>query len=98
MLHSVIPRSSGVSGRDLRGGMALPPITPTSLCLNFNGATFLSLFFLVNYLLDYPEGEQRVDVMVDVVEQATAIFEFGSAFTAGLVKAIRKDKSWAIVK
>lgn len=98
ILHSVISRSSGVSGCDLGGGMALPPITPTSLSLNFNGATFFSLSSLVNHLLDYPEGEQRVDVMVDVVEQTTAIFEFGSAFTAGLVKAIRKDKSWAIVK
>ncbi len=32
----------------------------------------------------------------DVVKQVGTIFELGSAFASGLVKAIKKDKSWAL--
>ena len=30
------------------------------------------------------------------MKQVGTIFELGSAFTAGLVKTIKKDKSWAL--
>lgn len=35
--------------------------------------------------------------MIEVIKQAASIFEFGSAFSDGLVKAISKDKSWDII-
>ena len=44
------------------------------------------------------EGEERVPLYLDIVKQASKIFDLGSAFAAGLIKAVKKDKSWAIEK
>ncbi len=41
-------------------------------------------------------GQDRVYVYENVVKQVGTIFELGSSFTSGLVRAIKKDKSWVL--
>ncbi len=41
-------------------------------------------------------GKDRVYVYENVMKQIKTIFELGSAFASGLVRAIKKDKSWAL--
>ena len=65
------------------------------LSLTFNGHTFYMLSDVIAHIRDYPEGEARIALYVDVVKQASTIFDIGSAFAEGLIKAIKKDRSWA---
>ena len=53
---------------------------------------------VIAYICDFPEGEERVALYVDVVKQVEKIFDLGSAFAEGLIKAIKKDKSWALAE
>ena len=52
---------------------------------------------MLKHLHNYPLDKEQVDAMVEVVKQAATIFEFGSAFSYGLVKAICKDQYWNII-
>lgn len=51
---------------------------------------------VLDYIRDFPVGQDRIDIYVDVVKQVETIFELGSAFASGLAKAIKKDKSWKL--
>ena len=84
-------------------GSALPSMSIGSdpsktLSLTFNGRTFYMLSDVIAHICDYPEGEERVALYVDVVKQVEKIFDLGSAFAEGLIKAIKKDKSWALAE
>ncbi len=71
--------------------------SPRLLSLSFNGYTFYSLSDILAHINHYPIGLQRVELYYDVVEQTAAIFDIGSVFATGLITAVKKDKSWAIV-
>ena len=68
------------------------------LLLMFNGRTFYILSDVIAYICDYPEDEEHVALYVDVVKQVKKIFDLGSAFAEGLIKAIKKDKSWVLAE
>ncbi len=70
---------------------------PRLLSLSFNGHTFYRLSDILAYINDYPVGLQRVELYCDMVEQTAANFDIGSVFATGLIIAVKKDKSWAIV-
>lgn len=63
------------------------------LSLTFNGCTLYMLSDVVAHICDYPYGEKRVALYLDVVKQASKFFNLGLAFAAGLIKAIKKIKS-----
>ncbi len=71
--------------------------SPRLLSLSFNGHTFYRLSDILAHINDYPIGLQRVELYCDVVEQTAAIFDIGSVFAAGLITAVKKDKSWIMV-
>lgn len=48
---------------------------------------------ILAHIRDYPEGEDRVALYLDVVKQVSNIFDLGSAFASGLIKVVKKDKS-----
>lgn len=50
------------------------------------------------YICDYPEGEDRVALDLDVVKQISNIFDLGLAFVVGSIKAVKKDKSQAVLE
>lgn len=64
----------------------------------FTGQTFYILSDIIIYICDYPKGEKYVALYVDIVKQVEKIFDLRSAFAKGLIKAIKKDKSWALAK
>lgn len=66
--------------------------------LNFNGRAFSTLSAVLDHICDFPEGEARVPLYLEIVQQASNLFYLSSAFSQGLVTAIKKDKSWAIAK
>lgn len=68
------------------------------LLLLFDGQIFYTLFDIIEHIRDYLEGEKHVCVYLDIVKQASNIFDLGSAFAIGLIKAIKNNKSWAIEK
>ena len=79
-------------------GSALPLMSNRSdslktLSLTFNNRTFYLLSDIIAHICDYPKGEERVALYVDVVKQVEKIFNFRSAFVKGLIKAFRKGKS-----
>lgn len=67
------------------------------LSLSFNNYTFYKLSDIIAHIHDYPVGLQRTKLYCDVVEQAVGLFDIGSVFAAGLIKAVKRDKSWAVV-
>lgn len=68
------------------------------LLLLFNGQIFYTLSNVLKYICDYLKSEERVYLYLDIVKQASNIFDLGLAFVAGLIKAVKKDKSLAIEK
>lgn len=54
---------------------------------------FYILSNILAYAQDFPVGQDHVYVYKNMVEQVENIFESGSAFASGLVRAIKKDKS-----
>lgn len=64
-----------------------------TLLLIFYGQNFYMLFDVIAHICDYPKGKKRVALYVDVVKQVKKIFDLGSTFAKGLIKAIKKDKS-----
>lgn len=66
--------------------------------LLFKRQIFYTLTDVSKYIHDYPKGERRVRLYLDIVKQASNIFDLGSIYTVGLIKAVKKDKSWAIEK
>lgn len=84
-------------------GPALPSMSSGSdfskrLSLTFNGRIFYMLSNVIAHICNYPEGQKRVALYVDVVKQVEKIFDLGLAFAEGLIKAIKKDKSWALAE
>lgn len=71
-------------------------VSSHTLSLSFNGRQFYSLSDVLAHISDYPEGEDRVAVYIDVVRQASNIFDLGASFALGLMNAIKKDKSFAM--
>ncbi len=71
--------------------------SPRLLSLSFNSHIFYRLSDLFAHINNYPVGLQRVELYCNVVEQTAAIFDIGSVFAAGLITAVKKDKSWAMV-
>ncbi len=71
--------------------------SPRLLSLSFNGHIFYKLFDILTHINDYPVGLQRVQLYYDLVEQTAAIFDIRSVFAAGLITAVKKDKSWVMV-
>lgn len=63
---------------------------------SFNGRQFYSLSGVLAHISDYPEGEDRMAVYIDVVRQASKISDLGAAFAFGLMNAIKKDKTFAM--
>ncbi len=70
--------------------------SPNSLALIFHRRLFYTLSEVLAYIQDFPVGQDRVYVYDDVLKQVETIFKLGSAFASGLVRAIKKDKSWAL--
>ncbi len=69
---------------------------PNSLAFTFHGRIFYILSEVLAYVKDFPVGQDCVYVYENVVKQVGTIFELGFAFVSGLVRAIKKDKSWAL--
>ena len=67
-----------------------------SLAFIFHGRFFYILSHILAYVQDFPMGQDYVYIYENVVKQGGTIFELRSAFASGLVKAIKKDKSWAL--
>ena len=68
------------------------------LLLLINEQIFYTLFDIFKYICDYSEGKQRVRLYIDIVKQASNIFDLDSAFTVSLINAVKKNKSWVIEK
>lgn len=68
------------------------------LLLLFNRQIFYILSNVFDNIRDYPESKKRIQLYLNVVKQASNIYDLSSAFAVGLIKAIKKDKSWAIKK
>ena len=49
-----------------------------------------------NSITCLPEGQDHVILYITVVRQTTQIFDLDSAFTLGLINAIKKDKSFKL--
>lgn len=84
-------------------GSALPSMSSGSdssktLSLTFNGRTFYMLSDVIAYICDFPKGKECVALYVDVVKQVEKIFDLELVFVEGLIKAIKKDKSWAFAE
>ncbi len=67
--------------------------SPNLLALTFYGRLFYILSEVLAYVQDFPMGQNRIYVYEDVVKQVGTIFELRSAFTSGLVRVIKKNKS-----
>lgn len=63
------------------------------LLLLFNKQIFYTLFDVLEHICDYPKSEKCVRLYIDIIKQASNIFDLGSAFTVGLIKAVKKNKS-----
>lgn len=53
---------------------------------------------VLKHIYDYPEGKERICLYMDIMKQALNIFDLGLVFAAGLIKVLKKDKSWTIEK
>ena len=71
-------------------------MSSNQLLLHFNGYTFNTLSGVLDHIWDFPEGVERVPLYLEIVRQASTIFGLSSAFSKGLIKAMKKDKSWSI--
>lgn len=67
------------------------------LSLSFNRYIFYKFFDIFIHINDYIVGLQRVELYYNVVEQTAVIFDIRSVFAACLIKAVKKNKSWAMV-
>lgn len=63
------------------------------LLLLFNKQIFYTLSNVLKYICNSLEVKKRVHLYLDIVKQALNIFDLGSVFAAGLINAIKKDKS-----
>lgn len=87
----------------LASGLPLPSILSRSdslkmLSLMFHGHILYILSNIITYICDYPEGEECVALYIDVVKQAKNFFDIGLVFAEGLIKAIKKEKSWTFAE
>lgn len=73
------------------------PVSVKNLLLTFNGQLFYTLADVLTYISNYPKGKKRVFLYIDIIEQVAMIFNLESAFADGLIKVLKKDKSFAIV-
>lgn len=62
----------------------------------FNRRQFSTLSDVLAHISDYPEGKDCVTVYINVVKQASNIFNVGTVFVLGLMHAIKKNKSFAM--
>lgn len=63
-----------------------------------NKSSILFLSNVLKHVCDYLGNEEYMRLYLDIVEEALNIFDLGSAFAMSLIKAVKKDKSWAIKK
>lgn len=104
MFTKILPRQtpllildSVVSTDDVSVDSAIS-VPPSTLLLHFNGRAFSTLSAVFDHICEFPEGEARVPLYLEIVQQASNLFQLSSAFSQGLVTAIKQDKSWEIVK
>lgn len=65
--------------------------------LTFYKRLFYTLSDVFAYEKAFSLGQDRVYIYKDVMKQVGVIFELGSVFASDLVRAIKKNKSWALV-
>ena len=67
------------------------------LSLFFNGHIFYRLSDILAHIKNYSIGLQQVELYCNVIEKTIAIFDIRLAFVAGLIRGVKKNKSWAMV-
>lgn len=68
------------------------------LLLLLNRQIFYTLSNVFEHICDYLKGEKRILLYINIIKQASNIFHLGLAFATGLIKTVKKDKSWPIEK
>lgn len=53
---------------------------------------------VIAHICNYPEGEKRIALYINIVKQVKKIFDLELAFIESLIKAIKKNKSWALAE
>lgn len=66
--------------------------------LMFHNHTFYMLSNVIAHIRNYPWREVFFALYINVVKETSIIFDLGLAFAKDLIKAIKKDKSWANVE
>lgn len=69
-------------------------VSSHTLLLSFNRRQLFSLSDILAHICDYIEGQDCVHLYIDVVHQATQIFDMGATFASELISAIKKDNSF----
>lgn len=92
-LNRVISYFSNISYYNLGNSIIFFSIILMSLFFNFNRANFCFLLSILNYFIDYLEEKQCINVIINLIKQATTIFEFVTAFIIGFIKIIQKNRS-----
>lgn len=64
----------------------------------FYNHTFYILSNVITHIRNYPWREVFIALYINVVKQTSIIFDLESAFAKSLIKAIKKNKSWANVE
>lgn len=94
------------SGQDCDNGCLGPSsengknshVSSYTLSLTFNGQTFSTLASVLEHIKNFAIGKKRVQIYLELVDQVSNILSLGSDFARGLVKAVRNDKSWDMVR
>lgn len=63
------------------------------MLLIFNSHIFYTLFHIIAHIGNYSKKQACIVLFVNVVKKASIIFDIRLAFTEGLIKAIKKNKS-----
>ena len=61
------------------------------LLLSFNGQIFYTIFDVFEHICDYLKGKKYARLYLDIVKQASNMFDLDSAFETGLIKTLKKD-------
>ena len=68
-------------------------VSSKKLLLTFNGHIFYMLSDIIAHICDYPVKQARILLYVNMVKQDSIIFDIVLAFSKGLIKTTKKDKS-----
>lgn len=67
------------------------------LSLSFNGHIFYKFSNILTHINNYLVGLQQVELYYNIIEQTATIFNIRLVFAIGLIKAVKKKKSWVMV-